>query len=333
MFKFSFRSENGSLSHTTEYPPERLGTLAFSQQLGPTVSSSSTYQQITMPALGNLAFLHGTLDASAPIQSGQFNGVRYRHNDGILFGIVALHETEFAATGQTPPLQAAAQTAYEWIFQVMNREGFAYPLRFWNYMSDINGISHNLERYRQFNLGRQQAFDCIDGKTNLPAACALGTRNGPLIVAFLAGRTPSMPIENPRQISAYEYPAQYGPRSPLFSRASVAAVADKRMLFLSGTASIVGHATVHAGNVATQTEESLRNIAAVLEELHNKTGTSLAPEDLEYVVYIRRPTDYSSVRDTLERCVGKKLSASYVQADICRKDLLVEIEGAAELRC
>ena len=284
-----------------------------------------------MPVLGNNLVLQECIETSGKIHSNQHADVRYRYNEDILFGIVTLDEHEFSAAGTTSPLQAGTQVAYERIFLILQKEGFIYPLRFWNYMSDINGISHGLERYRQFNLGRQQAFDSFDGKNNLPAACALGMTNGPLIVAFLASRTPSLPIENPRQISAYEYPAEYGPRSPLFSRASVAEVAGNRMLFLSGTASIVGHATLHAEHVAAQTEESFRNIVAVLDEVHNQTGTSCTPDDLEYIVYIRHATDYSSVRETLERCVGPNLKACYVQADICRSDLLVEIEGVAEL--
>ncbi len=284
-----------------------------------------------MPVLGKNIVLHERIEASGKIHSNQHDDVRYRYNDDILFGIVTLDENEFSSTKTTSPLQAGTRAAYERIFLVLKKEGFSYPLRFWNYMSDINGISHGLERYRQFNLGRQQAFNSVDGKNNLPAACALGMAHGPLTVAFLASRRPSLPIENPRQVSAYEYPAEYGPRSPLFSRASVAEVAGTRMLFLSGTASIVGHATLHAEDVTAQTEESFRNISAVLMEVHDRTGTSCAPDDLEYIVYIRHAVDYSSVRETLERCVGPNLKAFYVQADICRSDLLVEIEGVAEL--
>jgi enamine deaminase RidA (YjgF/YER057c/UK114 family) len=335
MLKFSFQSADTLSSQTTAISPEILGTFCFAQQLSPAALNPAdpTHQHVAMRVLGKNTVLYERLDASRPIQSGQCNGVRYRYNNSILFGIVALDEAEFSTTGTTSPLQATTQAAYERIFLILKKEEFSYPLRFWNYMSDINGISHDLERYRQFNLGRQQAFDAAkhDCTNNLSAACALGAASGPLIVAFLAGRAPSLPIENPRQISAYEYPAQYGPRSPLFSRASVAQVADTRMLFLSGTASIVGHATLHAGDVTAQTEESLRNIAAVLEEVRNKTGASCEPDDLHYIVYIRHAADYSSVRNTLERRIGPNLKAFYVQADICRSDLLVEIEGAAEL--
>lgn len=333
MLKFSFQLADALPSQAATIAPQMLGAFCFAQSLPSALSSAAcaTYQHVAMPTLEENRVLHERIEVSGTVHSNQHDDVRYRYNDDVLFGIVTLDENEFSSAETTSPLQAGTRTAYERIFLILKKEGFIYPLRFWNYMSDINGISHGLERYRQFNLGRQQAFDSVDGKNNFPAACALGMANGPLTVAFLASRTPSLPIENPRQISAYEYPAEYGPRSPLFSRASVAQVAGTRMLFLSGTASIVGHATLHAENVMAQTEESFRNIVAVLEEVHNKTGTLCTPDDLEYIVYIRHAVDYSPVRATLERCVGPNLKAFYVQADICRSDLLVEIEGVAEL--
>ena len=105
---------------------------------------------------------------------------------------------------------------------------------------------HGLERYRQFNIGRQDAFlDSHRGATgNVPAASAIGLAGGPLSVAFLAGATPALAVENPRQVSAYLYPADYGPRSPTFSRAVRATLSGQEALFVSGTASIVGHRTV-----------------------------------------------------------------------------------------
>ncbi len=58
--------------------------------------------------------------------------------------------------------------------------GCPHLLRLWNYFSDINEDSDGLERYRHFNVGRQQAF--LDAKRSAfegaPAACALGTRSG-----------------------------------------------------------------------------------------------------------------------------------------------------------
>ncbi|RBA25056.1 Rid family hydrolase [Herminiimonas fonticola] len=314
-----------------------LGALYFSQQTLTDISdfdAASTFAHVAMPGLGGQSALYEFFQSTDQSQAGQSDQLHFRFNDNILFGVITLNESEFSGDPGSTPLQAASKTAYEKIFAMLKAQNFPYVLRFWNYIADINGISHDLERYRQFNLGRQQAFIGNDQHIagNVPAACALGTTGGPLMVAFLAGRTPTLAIENPRQISAYDYPAEYGPRSPLFSRASMASVAGNSMLFLSGTASIVGHQTLHAGDVSAQTEESIENIAAVLDEADRKTATKFNMTDLHYIVYIRDPAHFPQVRAILEHRIGPHVKASYVQADICRSDLLVEIEGSAELQ-
>lgn len=193
-----------------------------------------------------------------------------------------------------------------------------------------------MERYRHFNAGRQQAF--IDARRSAfdgtPAACALGTAEGPLRVYFLAGRRAPLAIENPRQISAYRYPATYGARSPTFSRAALADIGGGRQaLFISGTASIVGHTTLHLGDVRRQTEESLANMAAVREVASSRAGGAFDASMPIYTVYVRHRSDFATVRDVFERHVGAHSTAAreaiYLQADICRAELLVEIEAHA----
>ncbi|MGP1609120.1 MAG: hypothetical protein ACTS5G_00335, partial [Burkholderiales bacterium] len=210
--------------------------------------------------------------------------------------------------------------------------GYPHPFRFWNYITDINAHSFGLERYRQFNLGRQDAF-LVHGRDvtgNVPAACALGSAHGPLTIAFLAGRVAPLSIENPRQTSAYEYPKQYGLRSPTFSRACLVSLGQEEVLFISGTASVVGHATLHPADVVAQTRETVTNIKAVLAEanrLSSQSGFDLS--GLHYKVYVRHPADLAQIRNELTHCVGDTLNAVYLQADVCRQDLLLEIEATA----
>ncbi|HEX5538856.1 MAG TPA: hypothetical protein VFX01_03620, partial [Methylophilaceae bacterium] len=204
--------------------------------------------------------------------------------------------------------------------------------RFWNYMADINGVGHGLERYRQFNIGRQDAFIASGREVSgqLPAACALGVARGPLTIAFLAGRAPSHAIENPRQLSAYEYPQQYGPRSPTFSRANLLHTANGEILLISGTASIVGHQTLHVADAVAQAGESLANIKAVISEANRVLKRqAFDPAQASYRVYVRYAADMPLIRQALLQAIGSGLQAIFVQADICRTDLLVEIEATA----
>lgn len=269
---------------------------------------------------------------SGHLTSGQCGEIRYRHDDGVLFGVLEVPDSLFVASADRTPLQQATESAYRQVFALLDTLRFPYLLRVWNYIAGINNHSFGLERYRQFNQGRQDAFLAHgrDVVGNVPAACALGCAQGPLRIAFLAGRVAPLCIENPRQISAYEYPEQYGQRSPTFSRASLVQLGSDEVLFISGTASIVGHASLHPADVVAQTRETMNNIEAVLAEANRRSkrpGFALA--SLNYRVYVRHAADLAQIHAELARCVGESLQVVYLQADVCRAELLLEIEATA----
>jgi chorismate lyase / 3-hydroxybenzoate synthase len=237
--------------------------------------------------------------------------------------------------GDASALHTATKEAYREIFATLDELAYPHLLRVWNYLPQINVDTHGMERYRQFNSARRSALVASgrDLTGNVPAACALGSVNGsPLVIYFLASREAPTVIENPRQVSAYEYPAQYGPK-PAFSRASVLREACGSILFISGTASIVGHQTVHAGDVAAQTRETLVNIEALLGEANRVSGAPrFGMETLAYKVYVRNSADLPLIQSQLHTALGREAQVVYLQADICRQDLLVEIEAIGRER-
>ena len=265
----------------------------------------------------------------APVQAIRRGAVHFATDGNWLHGCVELTESGFK-----DGLQGAAQQAYAELFGLLAGSACPHLLRLWNYVPDINGDDGPGERYRQFNAGRQQAFieadrSAFDGS---PAACALGATHGLLRIYFLAGRQAPMAIENPRQVSAYHYPTHYGPRSPTFSRAAVADVgAGVQALFISGTASIVGHASVHVGDVRRQTQETLANVEVLRLAAASRADAAFDVQRLVYTLYLRDPADLPAVRDEFERHVGPASVAAtealYVRADVCRAELLVEIEA------
>lgn len=266
--------------------------------------------------------------SSANVGELQHHGPAHYRSDGQwLYGWVEIDD-------RTMGLQAAAHQAYTALFEVLTQNACPHLLRLWNYFSGVNVETQGLERYRQFNIGRQEAFmqanrSAFDGA---PAACALGARDGLLRVYFLAGRQVPRAIENPRQVSAYRYPSSYGPRAPTFSRAAlVDAGGGRSALFISGTASIVGHVSVHTGDVRRQTEETMANVQAVRDSAASASGVYLAAQDMSYTLYLRHAADLAVVREVFERAVGPHSKAAseavYLLADICRADLLVEIEA------
>ena len=267
-----------------------------------------------------------------PVVSGHSEGIAWRRSGDVLYGVLELDEALFAGETARSPLQAASEEAYLRLFRLLEAQQLPHLWRVWNYLADINGESHGLERYRQFNIGRQDAFlEFSRGATgNVPAACALGLFSGPLSIAFMAGGTPAVPLENPRQVSAYHYPAEYGPRSPTFSRAALVYPPGREILFISGTASIVGHQTVHPGDVAGQCREAMANVAVVVGEAGRLGRTGPYPlAELAYRVYVRDAASQPLVAATLAPLIGPAADVVYVQADICRTDLLLEIEATA----
>jgi enamine deaminase RidA (YjgF/YER057c/UK114 family) len=196
---------------------------------------------------------------------------------------------------------------------------------------EINRATGGMERYRLFNEARHRAFELFHQATrgNVPAACALGSMpGGTLVVYFLAGATPGDPIENPRQISAYDYPSRYGAFSPKFSRATLANNSARPTLFISGTASIIGHHTMHVGDVLAQTRETVTNIRALVAAANRAAHEPLfCPERLKHKVYLRNPSDFEAVARELDATMPHAAPIVYLQADVCRRDLLIEIEA------
>lgn len=264
--------------------------------------------------------------SEAPVRRGVDAGIRYAVAGEFLFGVVSFPEGAGA-------IRDLAERAYDDIFAMLGRHEFPHVVRFWNYLSRINEEEGGLERYRHFNLGRGAAFEAAGRfrAETIPAACALGTDTGnALTVYFVAAREGGRAVENPRQMSAYRYPLEHGPHSPTFSRAVLYPANGARMLFVSGTASILGHLTVHAGDVAAQTRETLANLGAVFAEAERLSRPGAFPmREASYKVYVRHTADVGAVRRELVTALGEDADVNYLRADICRSDLLVEIEAIA----
>ena len=233
----------------------------------------------------------------------------------------------------TSGLESAAHQLYRDLFQATRG---LHLDRIWNYVPAINEAGpEELENYLLFCRGRSLAFEEQHGsgfKALLPSASAVGCTAEALTVVFAACTTPPRHLENPLQIPAYEYPTEYGPRPPSFARATVIpdGGSGSATVFISGTAAIRGHATVAPHNLRDQVEctlENLREISAACslgQDLDRHGGSTR-----HFKVYLRYAADYPVVATALEEEILLSTDrVSYVQADICRAPLLVEIEAS-----
>jgi enamine deaminase RidA (YjgF/YER057c/UK114 family) len=224
-------------------------------------------------------------------------------------------------------------------------------LRTWIYLGDITATEKQTTRYFELNRarthfyqGRQFAERLLPRPWNrsaYPASTGIGTRGRDIVLGGIAvdaksGDVVVVPMENPDQTAACDYAHRYGNDSPKFSRAMALFSGDSATIFISGTASITASDTRHAENCRLQTEQTLENIEKLVSRenfrRHGFDGAGATLENMALArVYLKRAEDYALVR---ELCVNRLKNAPvlYIVGDICRPELLVEIEAVAFCR-
>jgi chorismate lyase / 3-hydroxybenzoate synthase len=259
---------------------------------------------------------------SAPAERGRLGSFTVHRSGGWL----ALHADCRIDRGD---VATPVRRLYREALKLLRASEFPHLARIWNYLPDITAGDGEDEVYRQFCAGRAAALDelGIDAEA-LPAASALGSEPGqPFQLIILASRYPARRLENPRQWSAHRYPPRYGKRPPAFARASVVG----RRLLISGTAAIVGHESQYPGDVD-------RQLRCTADNLHVLLDHACAEHDARWVdelyarVYLRRTGDLDVVAEALAADLPRLAGAVFLRADICRPELLVEVELTGVLR-
>ncbi|ANB16096.1 pteridine-dependent deoxygenase [Dokdonella koreensis] len=249
-----------------------------------------------------------------PVRHGEDAGIRWSRDEDYTFFAIEVAEEPGSALG------GAAERLYRRLGTWLAAQPH-HLLRLWNYFDAINDGDGDEERYRQFCTGRVLGMQDLFGAV-YPAATVIGRRDGERVLQVygLAARRPGEAIENPRQLSAWRYPRDYGPTAPRFARA-MRSPGDQ--LLISGTAAIVGHASRHREDVVAQLEETLANLdslcAAVSSGLRLGSGSVLK-------VYVRRPQDAAAILQRLRTHVPGG-AVLVLAGDVCRRELLVEVDG------
>jgi chorismate lyase / 3-hydroxybenzoate synthase len=264
-------------------------------------------------------------DAPAPIELWQIDGevtcgrqdaVRWSAGSGWLFAAIELNEQDFGG------MEGAARQAYAELCRFMTTRNERCVLRIWNYIGAINHGDDDAERYKQFCDGRAAGLGDFFAN-GFPAATAIGhhDRSHMLQIYLLSSVETGLAVENPRQVSAWRYPRQYGRTSPGFARAMLMPARDA--LAISGTAAVVGHASTHEGDLEAQLHETLTNLEALLATADMPAGFDTHSP---LKAYVRHPVDAPRVRDILhQRLPG--VPVLLMHGDVCRRELLVEIDG------
>ncbi|MGE5757311.1 MAG: hypothetical protein ACM3W8_00475 [Sideroxydans sp.] len=298
-----------------------LSVIGFGRAM-PLPATPCAPTRVDIPVLGRCDNSFEVWSSDAPVTACEHRGICGTTDGKVLFATLTLEQH----AGET--LEMLAEQAYMRIFEFIDHYDYRNLLRVWHYFPQINDDENGLERYRGFNVGRHAAFAANGrsiGEESVPAASALGSNSGSLVIYFMAGKLPGKAVENPRQVSAYHYPQVFGPRSPIFVRAMSATLGGQYCFFISGTASIVGYETLHQGDAEKQAAETLLNIRTLLQQIPRYDP---AQGRMLLKVYLRHPDDLAMVQAKVLGEFGPECKAVYLHSNICRSDLLLEIEGA-----
>jgi len=258
------------------------------------------------------------------VRHGRDGDLAWATDGTLAFGALEVDEAEHGG------IEGAGEYAYRRLGEFLSGHAQPHLLRMWNYFDAITEGEGDAERYRRFCVGRARGIGAIDTKA-LPAATAIGRVDGVrrLQLYWLSSGQPGTPLENPRQVSAYHYPRQYGPQPPSFARAMLPPAGEDIPLMLSGTASVVGHQTLHAGQPVAQLQETFSNFAALIDAARRhapRVPAQFNPHS-HLKVYVGSAANLADVEATLAHLLAPSVPRLLLHAAVCRRDLSVEIDG------
>jgi len=288
----------------------------------------STIPQLDWP----LTLLHGDACSGTTITGTQFVALAGADLQPVMDGdhkVGHWYETvdarycllgDIRADDLTRPREEQAYAVFEKMEQLLTQAGMAFTdiARTWFYLRDL------LDWYDAFNAVRTRFFrergvfeKMIPASTGIGAGSAAGEA---VVCALLAVKPRSdavrvFAVPSPLQGPALDYKSS-------FARAVEIVQPGSRLLTISGTASIAPNGeTVHAGDAGRQIERTMGIVHAILESRGMDWGHTARA-----IAYFK---DIREAHLLEQYCVENHLPGLPVvlsHADICRSDLLFELE-------
>ena len=237
---------------------------------------------------------------------------------------------------EKPPRQVQTEKMFERAEAILKAQGGDYQnvVRTWIYLSDI------LEWYAEFNEARNRKYSefglmpsidndfsrnhlllpastGIQGDNPMGASCTMD-----LLAIMGRGRTcPNVTqMSNIRQEDAFRY-------NSAFSRGAHIDSEEFAHLQLSGTASIdESGASLHLDDFSGQVQRTFENVQSLLEQ----KGANLS-DICSATVFLQRAQNAQDYREIVQRVGLTEIPAICTVADICREELLFEIDGIVAL--
>lgn len=256
---------------------------------------------------------------------------------------------ELITGGILPPdLSAAPSTQANAVFAqletILKRENFPLNsiVRQWNYIENISLFTNDYQNYQAFNDSRSHFYEKTEWPLGFPAATGIGTQSGGIMVEVIASTGSELinkALDNPLQIAAHKYsqevllgaldPCTQQRTTPKFERGRIIGLAGRQTIYISGTAAIRGETSLIADDVTEQTRITMENIEHLIAPvMPTDSGTSFEYKLLR--IYVKNPSQMEEVRSYMKSNYPE-VRKIYICADICREELLLEIEGIASL--
>lgn len=250
------------------------------------------------------------------------------------------------------PILAQSEEVLAKLGSVLAAEGMDINtiVRQWNYIERITHVPEYEganQHYQDFNDARSHFYARTEWKGGYPAATGIGTSHGGIMVEVDAvvlkcRKCAAVALDNALQVAAHDYSQNVligvadkifrHKTTPKFERAKAVVSPDSGLqVYISGTAAIRGEASLTDVGIGQQTVTTLENIEYLISRQNlRKHGIKAekTPEIQIFRVYLKAENLLEPARKIVcERY--PQVAALYVLTDVCRDELLIEIEGVA----
>ncbi|MBQ8694738.1 MAG: hypothetical protein IJ513_03745 [Bacteroidaceae bacterium] len=267
-----------------------------------------------------------------------------RHNDYI---IIKSNSTKEIITGGIIPHDISLSTfqqateVFATIGAMLKENGFKPSdiYRQWNYIEGITSLNNGSQNYQEFNDARSHFYNSCEWSNGYPAATGIGTETGGVMIELNAAtgvKNNDKPINNPVQIAAHSYSQNVleGKTSEGFSERTTPKFERARLLgdtiYFSGTAAIKGEESNTSDCIIEQTSMTMSIIDRLIAQDNIPVPNNGASYNI-LRIYVKNSTDIPAVEEYMQEHYPSVPKHCLI-GDICRPELLIEIEGTAHVK-
>lgn len=247
----------------------------------------------------------------------------------------------------TQPIREQCKDIFWKVNKILTSEGMdaSNIVRQWNYVERITDFDGEHQHYQSLNDVRTLFYNTATWNNGFPAATGIGTAFGGVIVDFDAISSDFLEVvalDNDLQVPAHAYSQgvllgeediELQERStPKFERGKIVASGREALGYISGTAAIRGEESLTDMDIMRQTVVTMENIEYLMS-VKNLTKNGVKSELKRPIfrtlrVYLKYSKDIDVVKPFFEEKYPQS-HVCYVIADVCREELLIEVEGVA----